>query len=202
MHTWSFAQESLSLQGNLIKLLISIILGGIIGWQREHTGHEAGIRTFCSICMGSCLFGIVSTAISSGDPGRIAAQVVSGIGFIGIGVIIRDGGSIKGLTTAATLWSTAAIGLAVAYNLYILSALSTALMFSFLFLSRTQFWHYIAKRPADHPNEVDPNYLHPFKARQHKAPEAQNAFAAMVSTYSAECESTEQKVKPDSTKKD
>ena len=144
-------QTTTLIEIELLKLLIAILLGGVIGWQREHTGHEAGIRTFSSICMGSCLFGIISQSMGPmGDPGRIAAQVVSGIGFIGIGVIIREGGSIKGLTTAATLWSMSAIGLAISFNLYIIALLATTLIFMSLFLSRTKFWHHIARRPGDH----------------------------------------------------
>jgi putative Mg2+ transporter-C (MgtC) family protein len=155
----------------LLKLMTALLLGGIIGWQREYTGHEAGIRTFSSICMGSCLFGIVSyTVDASGDPGRIAAQVVSGIGFIGIGVIIREGGAIKGLTTAATLWSMSAIGLAVAYNLYVLAVLGTGLIFLALFLSRIRFWHYIARRPVDQhePLRGPELEINPFQPQDHE----------------------------------
>ncbi len=146
-------EQVVEAESELIKLVVSLLLGAIIGWQREHTGHEAGIRTFSSICMGSCLFGIISFTVA-GDPGRIAAQVVSGIGFIGIGVIIRNGGAIKGLTTAATLWSMAAIGLAIAYDLYVISLLATVLIFMSLYVSRTRFWHHIASRPADFPGSV------------------------------------------------
>lgn len=142
----------------LAKLTLAMLLGGVIGWQREHTGHEAGIRTFSSVCLGSCLFGIISYTVGPhGDPGRIAAQVVSGMGFMGIGVIIRDGASVKGLTTAATLWSTSAIGLAVAYNLYVLAMLATLLMFLSLYLSRTRFWRYIARRPENAPPPASPS---------------------------------------------
>lgn len=125
----------------IFKLILSLLLGGLIGWQREHTGHEAGVRTFSSISIGSCLFGLISYHISfPGDPGRIAAQIVSGIGFMGVGVIIRDGGSIKGLTTAATLWATSAIGLAVAFQLYVLAIFTALLIFVFLYLPSIKTW--------------------------------------------------------------
>ena len=152
----SSLQTASLIEIELAKLIIAIVLGGIIGWQREYTGHEAGIRTFSSICMGSCLFGIISQNIEhGGDPGRIAAQVVSGIGFIGIGVIIREGGSIKGLTTAATLWSMSAIGLAIAFNLHALALLATTLIFVSLFLSRTKLWNHIVRRPHDQPPQPE-----------------------------------------------
>ena len=158
MNSLSLIKQFAVLGDELIKLFASIILGGLIGWQREYTGHEAGIRAFSSICMGSCLFGILSYSVASGDPGRIAAQVVSGISFIGIGVVIRDGGSVKGLTTAATLWSMSAIGLAIAFDLFIISVIATLLIFGSLFLSQTKFWHYIAKRPGDYGRTNKVNY--------------------------------------------
>lgn len=127
---------------DIFKLVLSLLLGGLIGWQREHTGHEAGVRTFLSICMGSCLFGLISYHISfPGDPGRIAAQIVSGIGFMGVGVIIREGGAIRGLTTAATLWASSAIGLAVAFNMYVLAIIATFLIFAFLYLPSMRNWN-------------------------------------------------------------
>lgn len=128
-------------ENDLFKLLLSLLLGGLIGWQREHTGHEAGVRTFLSISMGSCLFGLISSHVSfPGDPGRIAAQIVSGISFMGAGIIMREGGVIRGLTTAATLWASAAIGLSIAFNLYVIGIVSTLLIFLFLYLPSLKNW--------------------------------------------------------------
>jgi putative Mg2+ transporter-C (MgtC) family protein len=92
-------------------LFLSWFLGGIIGWQREAQGRAAGLRTHMLVCSGSCLITLVS--FGTHDPGRIAAQIVTGIGFLGAGVILRRGVSVRGLTTAATVWVVAGIGIAV-----------------------------------------------------------------------------------------
>jgi putative Mg2+ transporter-C (MgtC) family protein len=94
-------------------MVLAIVLGGMIGLEREIRGRAAGLRTHMLVCVGSTLFTLVSVNLSRGDPGRIAAQVVSGIGFLGAGAIIREGMNIRGLTTAASIWTTAAIGLAL-----------------------------------------------------------------------------------------
>ena len=104
----------------LSRILLSIVLGFGIGLERELTNKWAGLRTHILVCLGSCLFTILSiygfsTAISSypmGDPGRVAAQILTGIGFIGGGTVLRQGSSVYGLTTAATLWMVASIGMA------------------------------------------------------------------------------------------
>ncbi len=126
------------------KLLLAFLFGSIIGWERERSGHEAGIRTFGLISLGSCAFGIISMSVNDGDHGRIAAQIVSGIGFIGAGSIFRQDGFIKGLTTAATLWCAAAVGLAIAFKLYMISAFTTAIILLFLSLGHTRFWAIIS----------------------------------------------------------
>ncbi len=93
----------------------------LIGWERERHRNivSAGIRTYGAIALGSCAFGILSFFVADGDPSRIASQVVTGIGFLGGGIIFRQGDYVTGLTTAATLWATAAVGLAVSF-VYIL----------------------------------------------------------------------------------
>lgn len=117
------------------KLCLSLVLGSIVGLERKRKGQTAGIRTFALISMGATLAMILSIyvpqeylGLKNGDPGRIAAQVVSGIGFLGAGAIIQMKGSIKGLTTAAGIWMVAAIGLAVGVGLYTLSIVATALI--------------------------------------------------------------------------
>jgi putative Mg2+ transporter-C (MgtC) family protein len=94
-------------------LFLSWILGGVIGWQREMHGHAAGLRTHALVCGASCLLSLVSFSGHGGDNGRVAAQVVTGIGFLGAGVILRRGASVRGLTTAATVWLVAGVGIAV-----------------------------------------------------------------------------------------
>jgi putative Mg2+ transporter-C (MgtC) family protein len=113
-----------------LRLLLAAFLGGIIGLQRELSGKEAGLRTNILICLGSALFTILSIyGFPNSDPARVAAGVATGIGFIGAGVILhRNGGVVTGLTTAATIWAVASIGMAAGAGLYIVSAVATALV--------------------------------------------------------------------------
>lgn len=101
-------------------LLLAALLGGAIGWEREHAGKPAGLRTNILICMAAALLTdlsvIVSAASAVADPGRIAAQIVTGVGFLGAGTIIQSRGAVVGLTTAATLWIVAAIGMAIGFG--------------------------------------------------------------------------------------
>lgn len=107
------------------KLFLSLCLGAMIGFERRYKGQVAGMRTFALIAMGACLAMLISTYLShevlgikSGDPGRIAAQVISGIGFLGAGAIIQMKGAVRGLTTAAGIWVTACVGLAIGAGMY------------------------------------------------------------------------------------
>jgi putative Mg2+ transporter-C (MgtC) family protein len=111
-----------------LRILLSAALGGVIGFQREKEGKEAGLRTHILICVGSALFTVVSMYAFGGDPARIAAGVVAGIGFLGAGTILKTGGGVvRGLTTAASIWITAAIGLAAGAGLYIIAAVTTVI---------------------------------------------------------------------------
>lgn len=119
----------------LLKLLLSLILGAVVGMERRHKGQIAGMRTFALISMGATLAMLVSIYIpqeylglKNGDPGRIAAQVISGIGFLGAGAIIQMKGSVRGLTTAAGIWMTACLGLAVGAGMYLIATLACALI--------------------------------------------------------------------------
>ncbi len=135
-----------------IQILVAFIFGAFLGWEREHRGHQAGIRTFAAIAGGACVFGLISLYGSSygidagqADPSRIASNIVVGVGFLGAGVIWRGEGSrVAGLTTAATLWTTAAVGLAVAYHMFIVSAVTTIIMFTLLWLPRLSWWRIIS----------------------------------------------------------
>lgn len=114
------------------RLLLATVLGGAVGWEREHARKPAGLRTNMLICVGAALLTDISvrTALAAGppaDPARISAQIVSGIGFLGAGTIIQSRGSVTGLTTAATLWVVAAIGMAVGSGAYI-EAVGTTLL--------------------------------------------------------------------------
>jgi putative Mg2+ transporter-C (MgtC) family protein len=122
----------------LERLLAAAVLGSIIGFERERLLWSAGIRTHMVVCVGSCLIMIVSAfgfadSLSSSksvvlDPSRVAAQVVSGIGFLGAGAILARGEIVRGLTTAASIWTVAAIGLAVGGGLYFAAGASTVVI--------------------------------------------------------------------------
>lgn len=119
-----------------MRLLLSCILGGFIGYERESHHKAAGLRTHILVSIGSCLIMILSFKIYSSvegftnaDPARLAAQVVSGIGFLGAGSIIKDGPTVKGLTTAASLWVVAGVGLAVGSGYYMGALMTTGLVF-------------------------------------------------------------------------
>jgi putative Mg2+ transporter-C (MgtC) family protein len=110
------------------RMFLAAALGAVIGLERELRQKEAGLRTNILITMGSALFTIMSIEISEpdADPGRIAAQIVTGIGFLGGGAILHTKGSIQGLTTAATIWMNAAIGVAAGAGRYTLAIVATA----------------------------------------------------------------------------
>ena len=118
-----------------LRLFLACLFGGIVGFQRERHGSPAGFRTHILVSLGAALimtlsmYGFSDFTTVSKDPARLAAQVVSGIGFLGAGTILRDKNSIKGLTTAASLWVVSAIGLAVGAGFYVSSFITTFLVF-------------------------------------------------------------------------
>ncbi len=109
------------------RLAFAAALGGLIGLERELRGYPAGIRTMALITMGSMLFTDVSQILGGDD--RVAAGIVTGIGFLGAGVIFRERFTVRGITTAATIWSSAAIGMAIGSELYLVAGLGTLLIF-------------------------------------------------------------------------
>jgi putative Mg2+ transporter-C (MgtC) family protein len=115
----------------ILRLVLAMFFGGAIGYMREIKKKAAGLRTHTLVCLGSALFTIVSIEIVKGipgaDPSRIASTVVTGIGFIGAGTIFQSGNSVRGLTTAASIWVCAAIGLAVGAGLYYIATVATIL---------------------------------------------------------------------------
>ena len=128
----SFTFEDLDIA---IRLFIAAFLGGLIGFERESHGKDAGVRTYALVSLGSALVMVVSIQIymmykiAGTDPSRIAAQAVSGIGFLGAGAIIREqqGAGVKGLTTAAGIWAASGIGLACGMGLYHPAVLATCI---------------------------------------------------------------------------
>ncbi len=129
----------LTLLGVVLRILIAIVLGGIIGMERGLNNHSAGMRTYMLVCVGACLIMMtdqyIYTSLGSGDPTRMGAQVVSGIGFLGAGTImVTRHNQIRGLTTAAGLWAAAGIGLALGVGFYEAAVLGTLAIFVILTL--------------------------------------------------------------------
>lgn len=118
---------------SLFRLLLSMLLGMVVGYERKRKGQIAGIRTFALMAMGACLAMLLSIyvpqvylGLKNGDPSRIAAQVITGVGFIGGGAMIQNKGAVRGLTTAAGIWITASIGMAVGVGMYLCAIIATA----------------------------------------------------------------------------
>jgi putative Mg2+ transporter-C (MgtC) family protein len=125
----------------LLRLLMALLIGALIGAERELKSKSAGFRTITLICVGSFLFTTFSIYISPQTPDRIASNIVTGIGFIGAGVIFKSTSRVHGLTTAATIWLTAALGMGVATGLYIFVGIATVLMlFSQYFMVKLEGW--------------------------------------------------------------
>ncbi|HYX88303.1 MAG TPA: MgtC/SapB family protein [Gaiellaceae bacterium] len=157
----SSAIPTLNWDEALLRLALAAVLGGLIGVERELREREAGLRTHLLVSLGSALFTISSaygfhSFLASGqsvvraDPTRIAAQIVTGIGFLGAGAIIRQGLSVRGLTTAATLWVVAAVGLAAGAGYYSAAVISTALVLIALYPLRIIAYRILRRfRPED-----------------------------------------------------
>ena len=149
-----FTPETLEM---ILKITLAAVLGMAIGLEREHRRKPAGLRTYTLVALGATLFTILSQNIggeaAAYDPSRIASQVVVGIGFIGAGIIFIRGGHIEGLTTAAGLWTTAAIGMAVGFGFYTVAVFSAILSIAVLLLLR-QIEKNIPKIP---PNDLPEN---------------------------------------------
>lgn len=129
----AISSTEVTTESAVFKMLVSMALGGAVGFERKRKGQIAGMRTFALIAMGATMAMLLSIYIpqvylglKNGDPGRIAAQVITGIGFLGAGAIIQMKGSVRGLTTAAGIWIVATIGMAVGVGLYFLATVSTA----------------------------------------------------------------------------
>jgi putative Mg2+ transporter-C (MgtC) family protein len=141
-----------------IRMVLAVVLGGIIGIEREWSNHAAGFRTHILVCLGSAMIMLLSIygfsqfvneANVRMDPARLAAQVISGIGFLGAGAILRNGNMIKGLTTAASVWVVAAIGLSVGAGFYMGALLCTFLVLISLFVLNKWEKHLLRNRRYD-----------------------------------------------------
>jgi len=118
----------------LLRLLLVVLVGGLIGAEREYRSKSAGFRTMILICLGSFLFTTFGILISGSTSDRIASNIVTGIGFLGAGVIFQSENRINGLTTAATIWITAALGMGIADGFYLIVLISTTIVLISLFL--------------------------------------------------------------------
>ena len=125
----------------MLRLVVAVLLSSLVGFEREIRGRDAGLRTHVLMGLSSCLFMLVSIFVAQGsgegqifDPGRIAAGVVTGVGILCAGTVIRFGTSVKGLTTAASLWAVAALGLAVGAGFYTAACMTTGLILVTLFI--------------------------------------------------------------------
>lgn len=136
----------------MMRLVLAFVLGGLIGWERENTNRPAGFRTHIIVATSACLAMLVNYQIfyefvgkTNMDPGRMGSYVISGIGFLGAGTIIREGASVKGLTTAASLWASAMLGLACGAGLYEISVLVTVIIiFTLLVMNKVE--HRVTKK--------------------------------------------------------
>ena len=131
-----------------LRLLISFILGAAIGLEREYNSKAAGLRTMIMICLGSTIFTEISMFMGGSTPDRIASNIVTGVGFLGAGVIFKDGLSISGITTATTIWIAAALGMAVGSGEYFIAVVSTGVIIIVLSLFNkvqhvVERWHQV-----------------------------------------------------------
>jgi putative Mg2+ transporter-C (MgtC) family protein len=115
----------------IVRVMLAFVLGSVVGYQRERVGRPAGLRTHMLVCAGSACFTVASAYGFQGfstnaDPARLAAQILTGIGFLGAGTIFRTGSTVKGLTTASTIWITAAIGIVAGLGMLLLALATTA----------------------------------------------------------------------------
>ncbi|MEA2645995.1 MAG: putative Mg2+ transporter-C (MgtC) family protein [Chloroflexota bacterium] len=143
-----------------LRLLVALLLGMAVGTEREFSRHPAGLRTLALVSMGSCLFSSIALLAVPGsqDPTRIAAQVVTGIGFLGAGAILRQGERVKGLTTAASIWVVAAIGMTCGFGYYLLALLATVMTLVALLVVRR--WEDRVLHKGDRPTTVLPHDPH------------------------------------------
>lgn len=131
------------------KLIIALLLGGVIGYERERDNKDAGIRTYASICVGACLFMIIASHLTqdSSAIARVTASIITGIGFVGAGIIFKDTENRpKGLTTSATIWCTAGVGIAIGLNMFIIAILAAAIIFFLLALNHFKWYKEWKKR--------------------------------------------------------
>lgn len=144
----------------VIKLIVSFLLGAFIGFDRERHGRDAGIRTYAAVCIGATLFTAIAAHLVKDNmaTSRIIANIVTGVGFLGAGIIYRNNstGTSHGLTTAATIWCTSAVGVAVGLNMFIIAIVSAFGLY-FLLSLHHQKWYIQWKKKNVHHHDKDKN---------------------------------------------
>ncbi|MDZ4071058.1 MAG: MgtC/SapB family protein [Sediminibacterium sp.] len=135
------------------RLIVATGLGAFIGFERQRRGNTAGIRTHAMVALASCLFGLISVHLFSPADTRIISNIVTGVGFLGAGMIIKEENKVLGLTTAASVWSIAAVGLAVSLDMYIIAISATLLMYLVLKLKYFKWWDKISTKNNEQPAE-------------------------------------------------
>src|SRR5690349_20847510 len=124
-----------------LRLLLSFAIGSVIGIEREYRSKAAGLRTMIVICLGSTIFTEISLSVGGNSPDRIAANIITGIGFLGAGVIFKDGLTISGITTATTIWIAAALGMAVGAGEYFIALVGSGVVLIVLtFFEKMKLW--------------------------------------------------------------
>jgi len=150
---FGYPVDLLSFHGKALALLLAVLIGGLIGFERQWNGNPAGLRTHILVCVGSTVITLTSVEIGlgtpggmRGDPAHLAAQIVSGIGFLGAGAILREGMTVHGITTAASIWATAGMGIAVGASphlaeLAVLTAVIVLITLTLLSRLEARFMH-------------------------------------------------------------
>jgi putative Mg2+ transporter-C (MgtC) family protein len=136
----------------VFRVFVALLIGAAVGIEREYRGHAAGVRTLAMVSVGSCIFTAIGIFAFPGhvtDPTRIAAQVVTGVGFLGAGAIFRAEDGVKGLTTAATVWVVAALGMSVGFGLYLIATAAAVIVLIGLVVVRPLEIRFL--RPPNHP---------------------------------------------------
>jgi putative Mg2+ transporter-C (MgtC) family protein len=181
---WQHLVQELRLE-LLVQLVLAVILGGAVGIERELRGKPAGLRTNILICMGATLFTVLSYRLAGGrgDPGRVAAQILTGIGFIGAGTILHLRGAVTGLTSAATIWVVAAVGMALGSGAYV-EALGATLLLTLVLAGLGPVEGFLSRQSAHGHVTI------------HSRPQAQalEELEALVRSTGLECVRTQSRV--------
>jgi putative Mg2+ transporter-C (MgtC) family protein len=169
----------------LVQLVLAVVLGGAVGIERELRGKPAGLRTNILICVGATLFTVLSYRLSEnrGDPGRVAAQILTGVGFIGAGTILHLRGAVTGLTSAATIWVVAAVGMALGTRAYV-EALGATLLIMLVLAGLGPLEGFLARQAAHSHVTI---HCRP-------APGALDELEALVRATGLECERVQSRV--------